>query len=150
MTIINEFRGKYAFLSNFYTVTIFFEEDTYLSVENAYQAAKLDDRSRRWPFLYCSASVAKSLGAVMPYKRADWDEIRVGIMEKLIDFKFDHPEMGKLLLETGNAELVEGNYWGDIFWGVCRGQGENHLGRLLMEKRSQLMREVHVNVAASI
>jgi predicted NAD-dependent protein-ADP-ribosyltransferase YbiA (DUF1768 family) len=35
-------------------------------------------------------------------------------------------------------ELVEYNYWGDLYWGVCRGEGENHLGRILMEIRSEI------------
>jgi len=33
------------------------------------------------------------------------------------------------LLSTGNCEIQEGNYWGDTFWGVCKGKGENNLGK---------------------
>lgn len=50
--------------------------------------------------------------------------------------KFAEPGLQAKLLETGNEELVEGNYWGDTFWGVCRGRGENHLGKLLMKVRT--------------
>lgn len=39
---------------------------------------------------------------------------------------------------TGDAELIEGNNWGDTFWGVCNGRGENMLGKLLMEIRDYL------------
>jgi predicted NAD-dependent protein-ADP-ribosyltransferase YbiA (DUF1768 family) len=42
------------------------------------------------------------------------------------------------LLETGDAELIEGNDWGDTFWGVCGGKGNNFLGKLLMEVRKEL------------
>lgn len=42
------------------------------------------------------------------------------------------------LLETGDAELVESNWWHDYFWGVCNGRGENHLGKILMKIRAEL------------
>jgi hypothetical protein len=36
--------------------------------------------------------------------------------------------------------LVEGNRWGDQFWGVDlrTGLGENHLGKILMKVRDEL------------
>jgi hypothetical protein len=43
--------------------------------------------------------------------------------------------MGKLLA-TEYVELIEGNNWGDTFFGVCNGEGENWLGRLLMNLRA--------------
>lgn len=36
----------------------------------------------------------------------------------------------------------EGNTWGDKFWGVCDGEGENHLGKLLMEVRAELTKHL--------
>jgi predicted NAD-dependent protein-ADP-ribosyltransferase YbiA (DUF1768 family) len=42
------------------------------------------------------------------------------------------------LLETGDAELVEGNWWDDTFWGVCNGVGQNNLGKILMDTRREL------------
>jgi len=36
---------------------------------------------------------------------------------------------------TAGAVLVEGNAWGDRFWGSVEGSGQNWLGRLLMEIR---------------
>lgn len=50
----------------------------------------------------------------------------------------------KKLLETGDAELIEGNYWHDNTWGQCycprckNKIGENHLGKLLMKIRESL------------
>jgi predicted NAD-dependent protein-ADP-ribosyltransferase YbiA (DUF1768 family) len=41
------------------------------------------------------------------------------------------------LLDTGTQTLVEGNWWGDVFWGVCKGVGSNHLGKLLMKLRKE-------------
>jgi predicted NAD-dependent protein-ADP-ribosyltransferase YbiA (DUF1768 family) len=59
-------------------------------------------------------------------------------MEDLSRQKFSHPELRQKLLDTGSCTLVEGNTWGDTFWGVCDGVGENHLGKLLMTIRADL------------
>lgn len=49
-----------------------------------------------------------------------------------------HPELSELLVSTGDLEIVE-NAPHDFFWGVGRtGQGQNHLGRLLMRVRRDL------------
>ena len=47
-------------------------------------------------------------------------------------------ELREKLIATGDKELIEGNHWNDRFWGVCRGKGQNHLGKLLMELREIL------------
>ena len=47
-------------------------------------------------------------------------------------------ELGEKLKATGDGQIVEGNTWGDTFWGVCGGRGQNWLGRLLMERRALL------------
>ena len=60
-------------------------------------------------------------------------------METLIREKFmRHPELAKQLRTTSPHTLVELNSWGDRFWGVCRGRGQNHLGRILMAVRDAL------------
>ena len=66
--------------------------------------------------------------------------MKLQLMERLLLKKFDdnHPQLQQMLLATGEEELVEGNYWGDVYWGVCNGVGENHLGKLLMKIRDQL------------
>ena len=52
--------------------------------------------------------------------------------------KFSDPVLRDKLMATGNCQLIEGNTWGDRYWGVCDGVGQNHLGRLLMEIRDQI------------
>ena len=37
-----------------------------------------------------------------------------------------------MLKATGDAVLVEGNWWRDDFWGVYEGKGQNILGKILM------------------
>lgn len=59
-------------------------------------------------------------------------------MEIFLYEKFSYPYLRKWLLETGEEELIEGNNWGDKFWGQVNGIGENHLGRLLMEIREEI------------
>jgi len=46
------------------------------------------------------------------------------------------------LLQTGDAKLVLNNKWNDKFWGVCRGVGENWLGKILMEVRDELRKQL--------
>ena len=62
-------------------------------------------------------------------------------MASLLFAKFAQPELRKLLCETGDADLVEGNTWGDKFWGVCEGKGKNMLGLLLMQVRAAARKE---------
>lgn len=63
-------------------------------------------------------------------------------MRDLVQDKFaEHPRLAQLLLDTGDALLIEGNNWGDSFWGVTRngdGDGANYLGKILMEIRRGL------------
>ena len=52
-------------------------------------------------------------------------------------------DLKEMLLQTGDEELVEGNYWHDVYFGVCScpkcgNKGENHLGKLLMKIRSEI------------
>ena len=53
-------------------------------------------------------------------------------------YKFSNPDLKEKLLATGNEELVEGNWWGDQYWGICDGIGKNKLGKLLMKVRKEL------------
>jgi ribA/ribD-fused uncharacterized protein len=74
-------------------------------------------------------------------KRPDWEDVKVGIMWQLLTDKFiRHENLRRQLLATGDEELVEGNTWGDRFWGVCDGEGRNMLGVLLMRVRSAMQR----------
>jgi predicted NAD-dependent protein-ADP-ribosyltransferase YbiA (DUF1768 family) len=49
-----------------------------------------------------------------------------------------NPELAKRLTATGHRKIIEGNYWGDTFWGVCKGIGENHMGKIIMQTRGEL------------
>ena len=78
--------------------------------------------------------------------RPDWEDVKVVEMFLICENKFaQNPELKKLLLQTGEEILVEGNDWDDTFWGVCGGVGENKLGRILMMVRES-MRTMHYRI----
>jgi ribA/ribD-fused uncharacterized protein len=135
---ISEFSGKYRFLSNFYPSVVRFEGMNYPTVEHAFQAAKTADPDERANIYYAaSPGQAKRLGRQVAL-RDDWEDVKLTIMLDLLRSKFAHRGIRAQLAATGERELIEGNYWGDTFWGVCEGKGENHLGKLLMKVRDEI------------
>lgn len=137
MNIIDNFHAAgYEFLSNFYPCKIVYKDYEFSSLEHAYQAAKTYKSS--WnKFDGISAGQAKRLGKTLII-RTDWNDVRLSVMEELLRIKFTIPELKEKLKGTGDAELIESNTWGDYFYGVCRGRGKNHLGKLLMKIRAEL------------
>ena len=140
--VISRFSGKYRFLSNFYGAPVDYEGVFYPTVEHAFQASKTLDKGLRivvrdsW-----SPGAAKKFGRVLEL-RPGWEKIKLGIMADLVWLKFSGDRrLAVKLLRTKDAELVEGNTWGDYFWGVCNGKGENHLGKILMRVRDRLRKE---------
>jgi predicted NAD-dependent protein-ADP-ribosyltransferase YbiA (DUF1768 family) len=60
-------------------------------------------------------------------------------MHAVVWAKFSqNPELGKKLLETGDRYLEERNWWGDKFWSVYQGEGQNLLGKIIMDIRARL------------
>jgi len=138
---ISSFTMEYSFLSNFYPCLIEFDGDIYPSLEHAYQAAKTNDPNERKKIREeKQVRRAKQIGRHVTI-REDWEQIKVEVMRDLLKKKFENPQLRKLLLDTYPHDLVEGNNWGDTFWGVCRGHGKNMLGVLLMQLRSELRGE---------
>lgn len=130
--MIDSFTGEYRFLSNFYPCKVVFDSITYDSVEHAYQAPKTLDLARRELIRDASTpGVAKRLGSKVKL-RDDWEVVKCRIMYDLLKQKFRDPELRRKLLATGAHKLVEGNTWGDTYWGKCNGVGKNYLGKLLM------------------
>lgn len=135
---ILEFQGEYRFLSNFWPAMVYLDDAWYSTVEHAYQAAKTLDLSSRVKIALClGPGQAKRVGHQVAL-RSDWNKVRLTTMKGLINQKFENEEMKNLLLSTGTREIVEGNTWGDTFWGVCRGQGENNLGKIIMSVREEI------------
>lgn len=134
---IESFEGDYRWLSNFWPCQVEFEGIKYPSTENAYQAAKILNPQQRLEFCNITPGKAKKMGRFLKC-RTDWNEVKLGIMEDLNRQKYSQPEFRAKLLATGDAEIIEGNTWGDTFWGVCKDVGQNHLGKIIMAIREQL------------
>jgi hypothetical protein len=91
-----------------------------------------------------NAAIAKSLGGKMQLRK-DWKEKKLDFMLYGVREKFKDQGLAELLLSTEDATLIEGNDYNDKFWGVCRGKGLNHLGRILMRVRKEI-REKEIGV----
>ncbi len=158
---IRQFRGEYFFLSNMYPVpdsklqtpdgiAVGSSEQVYMATRfldlcdriavASVRGAAIDTRS------YKDGMAAKSLAhSMIAEGRLHYSEPheRLALMEIALQLKFNpvtHPDLVHRLVSTGSAQLIEGNTWGDTFWGVDRqtGEGDNNLGKLLMKIRGEL------------
>jgi len=138
--MISSFKGKYSFLSNFYYAPFYSPGGLLVkTVEHGFHACKTFNTNERNKILAAkSPGEAKRLGRRVVLRK-DWNTVRLTIMKALVLMKFQqNQDIKKQLIETGNIKLVEGNTWNDRFWGVCNRQGQNHLGKILMEVRNEL------------
>jgi len=135
--MIDSFRGENQFLSNFYDYFMYFEGKFYKNSEAAFQAQKCIKEEYKNNFSTLSARDSKILGKQVEL-REDWEEVKDEIMYNVVKEKFRTINMARLLLATGEQELVEGNSWGDTYWGKCDGRGKNKLGHILMKVRQEL------------
>lgn len=137
--MIDRFKDKYSFLSNFYPAETMYDGVLYPTSEHAYIAAKTLS-----PTLRAHITTLTTPGADRHYGRRldlrpDWEDVKLGIMHQIVRDKFiRNPELREKLLATGDDLLIEGNTWGDTFWGCVGGEGENHLGKILMKVRWEL------------
>jgi len=138
--------NPYYEFSNFAHYAVEIDGHHWPTTEHYFQASKFDD-----PELQKKIREAPSPGQAFKYGRnpgyasklrKDWDTYRLTAMKTAIYAKFtQHEELCKLLLDTGDAPLVEDSPK-DAFWGVGpTGTGKNHLGLLLMALREQLVLE---------
>ena len=159
--VIREFFGETRWLSNFAGVKIVWNGMTFPSTENAYQASKImspdvmvdvptsgglvdDAKVSYWELCQtCSAKVSKAVSTLDVIKdntRKDWKQVNLALMYDFNKQKFTQEPYRSQLIATGDAELQEGNSWGDLFWGVDKqtGAGLNHLGKIIMAIRDEL------------
>ena len=133
---ITSFSGKYRFLSNFYLCEVLFEGIKYPSSEHAYMASKTTDTQlKKLISTISKPSDAKKFGRKIALRK-NWDSIKLDYMENILRVKFSVPILRENLNSTKNRVLIEGNNWGDTFWGESPlGNGENNLGKILMKIR---------------
>ena len=142
--MIDRFRGPYNFLSNFY-YSPFIDGNGLMwkTVEHYYQAQKAKDFYNKVNIMETETpSEAKKLGSKVSL-RPDWTIAeRVKVMKRALRMKFDqNRKIKQKLIDTHPEELVEGNDWGDIFWGQVNGKGQNFLGKLLMILRKDYIED---------
>ena len=139
--MIDKFRGKYFFLSNFAPCKVKYGGQVFPTVEHAFQAAKCNDESVRKIFRFIgSPADAKKWGRTIKL-REDWEFVKEDVMRDLIRQKFSNPKYKKLLESTINEDIVEGNSHGDRYWGVYKGEGQNRLGKIIMEVREEIFQK---------
>lgn len=162
--MITSFIGKYRFLSNFAPSPFTMPWDkggfTFPDAEHAYQAAKAGNDLDMMVKIAMAPTPgeAKRLGRKVPLP-SGWEAAKKSLMLQILMAKFSLPEFRARLLVTAPEKLVEGNDWGDTYWGACTElkapqfgaglpkwhaddgiifYGRNWLGRLLMMTREVL------------
>lgn len=140
MNKIESFSGEYKWLSNFYSAWVQYAGLEFANVESAYVASKTEDPEERKKIQSIDQpGKVKQYGRTLKL-RDNWERVKISIMADLLSQKFDYgTELGQKLLDTEDADLIEGNTWGDTFWGVYNGKGKNILGKLLMAQRNKLI-----------
>ena len=153
--MINSFTGRWSFLSNFFPCKITYQGITYPSTEHYYVAMKVNTdqliNGRMYPVADVREMISKvaTPGQVKRFGRSltlrkDWDDVRLKVMEWCLREKFlKNEELKEMMIQTGDEELIEGNYWHDCYFGVCScpkcgNKGENNLGKLLMKIRNEI------------
>lgn len=136
--------GDYGCFSNFSRHHIFLKDKIWKTSEHYFQAQKFagtefEEKVRQAPTPMESANLGRNRKFPL---RKDWETVKDDIMREAIKAKFtQNKDLKKILLETGDALLVEhtanDNYWGD----GGDGSGQNMLGKLLMELREELKSE---------
>jgi len=161
--MIHTFREENAFLSNMTAVEIVYKDLKFGSTEAAYMwekcplctiEIKKGDKAEKYWEIGEIASWAQFCLLMPPNLvkrksrevelRPDWNDVKLKIMYDLLVIKFTQEPFRSKLLATGDQNIVEGNFWNDKFWGVdikaTPNEGENWLGRLLMDIRNKLQK----------
>ena len=141
MITIPYYETSFFALHNFSANAIEIDGTTYPTAEHAFHALKFDDPRIREKIVNSSSPVtAFHLGKkYKPQRRADWDDIKVGVLEDIIRRKAQqNPDVKEALLLSGDEQIVELNE-NDGFWGSgADGKGMNHTGKILMKIRDEL------------
>lgn len=141
--MISEFRGKFAFLANSYPCPVEMDGVCYPCAETAFYASRCAYKTDRRKFATLSGPDARKLAGHLT-EQPDWTEKKLSVLQDVLRTKFSEPQLQRRLLQTGNEELVFSNPY-DTYLGVADGKGANHLGRLLMELRSEFRKSAEMS-----
>jgi N-glycosidase YbiA len=131
----------FGWCSNFASCPIAVDGLLWPTTEHYYQAMKYAGTSYAEVIRQAPSPMAAKLLTRDPAHppRADWDAVKDRTMHDALLAKFtQHAHLRSLLLQTGDALLVEhtqnDHYWAD----GGDGSGQNMLGRILMAVRAEL------------
>jgi ribA/ribD-fused uncharacterized protein len=131
--------------SNLFRRPVDFEGETFATAEHAYQAGKArKPEVRKWLMLAPTpALLAMAAHGLYVWDiNSDWSKVKFDRMKRVLLAKFtQHEDLKALLLSTGSARLVEATTIDNPvnrLWGEVNGVGQNKLGQLLMEVRTEL------------
>jgi ribA/ribD-fused uncharacterized protein len=134
---------EYGCFSNFAKAPIRLQGKVWPTSEHYFQAQKFAGTDREEEIRQAkSAMIAARMGRSRSHRlRPDWEHIKDAIMREAVLAKFtQHDELRGILLETGDARLVE-HTENDAYWGDGGdGRGRNRLGEILMSVRDELRR----------
>jgi N-glycosidase YbiA len=140
--------APYGCFSNFSPHSIELDGESWATVEHYYQAHKFEGTKFDYLMAEIQAAPTPELAAKIGrdpahQPRADWDLHKCQIMYRAIWQKFSsHLDVQQILLDTLNAEIIEDSSV-DYFWGCGLDRsGQNQLGRILMQVRSELMIDI--------
>lgn len=139
----------YGFLSNFAASPILVDGFKWPTSEHYYQAQKFSD-----PNIIKKIQLAESPDDAFQisrendrFIRADWLALRDEIMQYIVAEKFEqNNQFAHQLVATGDQLLKEHSHR-DAYWGDGGdGQGENRLGKILMQVREQFANRAPYNL----
>lgn len=133
--------GSYACFSNFAPYAFELDGKYWPTVEHYFQAQKFADTEYelRVQRAYTPKD-ARTFGRRRDWPlRADWEDVKDEVMLQAVRRKFEtHADIRQILLDTGDAQIVENSPF-DYYWGCGKsGTGKNRLGEILMQVRAEL------------
>jgi ribA/ribD-fused uncharacterized protein len=157
---IDSFTDTYRFLHSYaYLATpIRLWEQNWLTAEHTFHAGKTANPSD-FRFIRDAPTPGEAYRRGRKIAlRPDWGQVRRQIMLQVVTAKFSNPDLRGQLVATGSAPLINGNSWGDDYWGAVPttsnpvGElwqaidgtylaGYNWLGRILMMTRELMTPE---------
>ena len=137
---INFVETRWTYLSPFSAHEVLVRGVMYKTAEHAYQALRMKDEAR--------ADIVASPSPLEAWRRAqvskeqgmlDESVNKLSLMEEIFRAKLaQHADVCKVLLETGDVELLK-VYDTDYYWGTgADGSGENQMGKVWMNLRAEL------------
>lgn len=137
------YENDFYILSNFSAFNLRWRGLTFPTSEHAYHWEKFRGNPIVQDYILGSNSAHEAFRIAQEYKpsrRKDWENVKVMIMKEILREKmYQHEYVKRKLLVTGSRELIEDS-WRDDFWGWGGNKnGENIMGKLWMELRSELL-----------